>query len=202
MKSPGDEHASTVKPYGFVPGTFSLELIHHSNPERGADVIVTLPWSSAPNAYGVPGRAAYAGGGATGPVTGVASEHGSFSPWDVHNTLLAWGPDIKRGAVSDVPAGNADITPTVLALAGIPAERRAARRTRADRGAGLGARSPASPSGRGSSAPASPRSRSPRSTASGTSTRRGRTIPRPSPPVLWWRTARARSAAASRPRSP
>ena len=69
----------------------------------------------------MPGRAAYAGGGTTGPVTGVASEHGSFSPWDVHNTLLAWGPDIKRGAVSDVPAGNADIAPTVLALAGIPA---------------------------------------------------------------------------------
>jgi hypothetical protein len=121
VKSPGDENAATVKPYGFVPGTFSLELIHHSNPERGADVIVTFPWSSAPNAYGVPGRAAYAGGGATGPVTGPGSEHGSFSPWDVHNTLLAWGPDIKRGAVSDVPAGNADIAPTVLALAGIPA---------------------------------------------------------------------------------
>jgi predicted AlkP superfamily pyrophosphatase or phosphodiesterase len=120
VKSPGDDNAATVKPYGFVAGTFSLELIHHSNPERGADVIVTFPWSSQPNAYGVPGRATYAGGGATGPVSGPGSEHGSFSPWDVHNTLLASGPDIKRG-VSDVPAGNADITPTVLALAGVPA---------------------------------------------------------------------------------
>ena len=69
VKSPGDEHAATVEPYGFVPGTFSLELIHQSNPERGADVIVSFPWSSQPNAYGVPGRAAYPGGGTTGPVT-------------------------------------------------------------------------------------------------------------------------------------
>ena len=50
VKSPGDEHAATVEPYGFVPGTFSLELIHQSNPERGADVIVSFPWSSQPNA--------------------------------------------------------------------------------------------------------------------------------------------------------
>ena len=90
-----------------------------SNPERGADIIVTFPWSSLPNSYGVPGRAAFAGGGTTGPSTGPASEHGSFSPWDIHNTLLAWGPDFKTNAVSDAPAGNVDIAPTVLALQGV-----------------------------------------------------------------------------------
>ncbi|MDA0178700.1 alkaline phosphatase family protein [Solirubrobacter phytolaccae] len=117
--SPGDHDIRTVKPYGWVAGTFSLELIHQSNPVRGADIIVTFPWSSKPNNYGVPGRAAFAGGGTTGPVTGVASEHGSFSPWETHNTLLAWGPDVKAGHVVGVPVGNVDIAPTVLALAGI-----------------------------------------------------------------------------------
>ena len=42
-----------------------------------------------------------------------------MSPWDIHNTLMAWGPDFRRG-VSDVPAGNPDIAPTVLRLAGVP----------------------------------------------------------------------------------
>lgn len=117
--SPGDHDIRTVKPLGWVEGTFSLELIHQSNSVRGADIIVTFPWSSQPNSYGVPGRAAFAGGGTTGPVTGVASEHGSFSPWETHNTLLAWGPDIKPGHVVGVPVGNVDIAPTVLALAGV-----------------------------------------------------------------------------------
>ena len=117
--SPGDTDARTVNPYGFVSGTFSLELIHQSNPVRGADIIVTFPWSSLPNSFGVPGRAAFAGGGTTGPTTGPASDHGSFSPWETHNTLLAWGDDIRKGVVSEVPAGNVDIVPTVMKLAGV-----------------------------------------------------------------------------------
>jgi arylsulfatase A-like enzyme len=117
--SPGDTDSHTVKPFGFVSGTFSLELIHQSNPVRGADIIVTFPWSSLPNPYGVPGRAAFAGGGTTGPTNPPASEHGSFSPWDTHNTLMAWGDDVRDGAVSDVPAGNVDIAPTVMKLAGM-----------------------------------------------------------------------------------
>ena len=117
--SPGDQDISTVDPYGWVPGTFSLELIHQSNPERGADIIVTFPWSSQTNRYGVPGRAAFAGGGTTGPVIGDASEHGSFSPWETHNTLLAWGPDFKTNTVVNVPVGNVDIGATALSLQGV-----------------------------------------------------------------------------------
>ena len=117
--SPGDTDSRTVKPFGFVSGTFSLELIHQSNPVRGSDIIVTFPWSSLPNPYGVPGRAAFAGGGTTGPTNPPASEHGSFSPWDTHNTLMAWGDDIRHGVVSDVPVGNVDIAPTVMKLAGV-----------------------------------------------------------------------------------
>ncbi len=119
VPSPGDFDIATVKPYGWVSGTFSLELIHQSNAERGADIIVTFPWSSQPNRYGVLGKAAFAGGGATGPVNSDASDHGSFSPWETHNTLLAWGPDIKSGAVVGVPVGNVDIAATVLALEGV-----------------------------------------------------------------------------------
>ncbi len=32
------EHDGRVSPQGWVDGTFFLELIHHANPERGADI--------------------------------------------------------------------------------------------------------------------------------------------------------------------
>ncbi len=108
-----------VRPRGWVAGTFSLELIHQANPERGADIIVTYPWTSRTNQFGVPGTSGNAGGGATGPRTGPESGHGSFSPWDIRNTLLARGPDFKHGVTVRTPAGNVDIAPTILALTGV-----------------------------------------------------------------------------------
>ena len=105
-----------------MPGTFSLELIHQANAERGADIIVTYPWSDQPNAFGVPGVSGNAGGGITGPLTGAGSGHGSFSPWDIRNTFIAWGADVKDGVtMARAPAGNVDLTPTLLALEGLDA---------------------------------------------------------------------------------
>jgi predicted AlkP superfamily pyrophosphatase or phosphodiesterase len=105
---------------GWVDGTFSLELIHHANAERGADIVVTYPWADDRNPFGVPGTSGNAGGGATGPLTGPGSGHGSFSPWDIRNTFMAWGTDIKDGvALRSAPAGNVDIAPTLLALEGL-----------------------------------------------------------------------------------
>lgn len=105
---------------GWVEGTFSLELIHEANPERGADILVTFPWSSDPNEFGVPGTAYFASGDdPTGSQDGPASNHGSFSPWDVRNTFIASGLNFKNGATVHLPAGNVDIAPTLLALEGI-----------------------------------------------------------------------------------
>ena len=119
---PGEAQPSKRVARGWVDGTFSLELIGHANPERGADIVVTFPWSAKPNAYGVPGTAATSAGGTapTGPRTGNASTHGSFSPYDVRNTFLGWGVDFKDGVVSQVPAGNIDVATTLLALEGLP----------------------------------------------------------------------------------
>ena len=47
--------------------------------------------------------------------SGVAG-HGSSSPYDIHNTLIAAGPDFREHAVSDVPTANVDIAPTLLHL--------------------------------------------------------------------------------------
>lgn len=101
---------------GAVEGTFSLELIHAASDDRGPDVMLTFPWTSAPNAFGVRGTdlANVAAGG-----TPYASDHGSMSPWNVRNTLLAWGPHFKSRARVGTPAGNVDVTPTILALLGL-----------------------------------------------------------------------------------
>lgn len=104
---------------GWVDGTFSLELVHEANPQRGADILLTFPWTSETNTFGVPGTATTSTGGESGPRTGPGSGHGSFSPWDVRNTLIAWGTDFKDGVNSPVPAGNVDIAPTILALEGV-----------------------------------------------------------------------------------
>jgi arylsulfatase A-like enzyme len=98
---------------GAAAGTFSLELIHAASSERGADLVATFPWTSAPNAHGVAGTdlACVSGGAKL-----YASDHGSMSPWNVRNTLFAWGPRFKRRTTVRVAAGNVDVTPTVLAL--------------------------------------------------------------------------------------
>lgn len=108
------------QPEGWVPGTFSLELIHEFNQERGADIILTFPWTSNKNAFGVKGTDfTETSSGTTGPLTGNASGHGSMSPWNVRNTFIAWGVDFKQGVTIETPASNVDITPTILALKGI-----------------------------------------------------------------------------------
>jgi arylsulfatase A-like enzyme len=111
-RGPGD-------PQGAVEGTFSLELIHAAGGERSPDIFLTFPWTSESSAHGVRGTdlANVAAGG-----TPYASDHGSMSPWNVRNTLLARGPGFKRGVRVGTPAGNADVTPTILALLGLSAE--------------------------------------------------------------------------------
>src|SRR5262245_33268681 len=108
--SPG---LASGQPHGSVAGTFSLELVHAVNGERGPDLLVTFPWTSRPNAFGIPGTdLADVSGGAHL----YASDHGSMSPWNVRNTLLAWGVDFKRGVTVRAPASNVDVAPTILAL--------------------------------------------------------------------------------------
>src|SRR5215831_7540394 len=104
---------------GIEPGTFSTRLIHLDHPERGPDIVLTFPWSSARNAFGVPGTDYTDSRGATGPLKGNAGNHGSMSPWTVHNTFLAWGVDFKRGVTVHTPVSNVDVTPTLIALMGL-----------------------------------------------------------------------------------
>ena len=115
----GKNQSSDGRAVGSLEGTFSLELIHMFNRERGPDIVLTFPWNSSKNAFGVPGADYSNTTRATGPIKGPVSNHGSMSPWDVHNTFIAWGVDFKRSVSVRIPASNVDITPTLLALKGV-----------------------------------------------------------------------------------
>jgi arylsulfatase A-like enzyme len=119
-RAPFGGKGASPNPHGWLPGTFSLELIYQANEERGADIVLTFDWSSQENAFGIEGTDTTLAS-ATGPLTTNASGHGSMSPWTVRNTWLAWGADFKDRVVDRVPASNVDITPTLLALHGLPA---------------------------------------------------------------------------------
>ena len=106
---------------GAVAGTFALEFAHLGGSERSPDIVFTFPWSSARNRHGVQGTDyVMLASGTTGPRDTTAAGHGSMSPWTVKNTMLAWGPDFKRGARMRTPSANADVTPTILHLLGHP----------------------------------------------------------------------------------
>lgn len=95
---------------GFVPGTLAMDLAHWAHP-RAADILVSANWTDAANPYGYPGTSTQKDGEPAG--------HGTSSPYDIHNTLIAAGPDIKSGVISDVPSGNVDFAPTLCFLNGL-----------------------------------------------------------------------------------
>jgi arylsulfatase A-like enzyme len=78
-------------------------------------VIVAWHWDDAKNAFGVAGRQLIPGR------PGAAHNgHGSLNPYTTHTVLIAVGKDFKQGQTIDVPAGNVDLTPTLLAIEGLP----------------------------------------------------------------------------------
>ncbi len=93
---------------GSAPGTLSFDLARWGHP-RAAQVLYSPDWTSAAGRYGFRGTAAQ---------PGVAG-HGSSSPFDVHNTLVAVGPDLKAGVEIAVPSGNVDFAPTFLHTLGV-----------------------------------------------------------------------------------
>jgi arylsulfatase A-like enzyme len=105
---------------GWIPGTFSLELVHQCTPSRGADIILTFQWSSEKNAFGFPGIQRIATADTRRGVPG-RSGHGGLNPWMVHTPMLFWGPDFRKQAVVNAPTANYDIAPTLLKLEGVAA---------------------------------------------------------------------------------
>lgn len=95
-------------PSGVNPGVMSFSAIQYDHP-RAPHILVSPNWSDEPNAAGYKGS-----------TTSMGNGHGSSSPWDIHNTLIAGGPGFKDALRVALPSGNVDIAPTVLMLLGLP----------------------------------------------------------------------------------
>ena len=91
---------------GIVPGTLSST---RRGPLR-ARTLAMRPVNADRN------EAGYAGNTTDSGVAG----HGTSSPYDVHNTLIAAGPDFREHSTSAVPTANVDLAPTILRLLGLP----------------------------------------------------------------------------------
>jgi arylsulfatase A-like enzyme len=101
-----------------MEGTFTLDQVR-INTSDAPDIALSFRWTTDKNTVGIPGLVASDGG--NGPGRGV---HTSLSPFDVHNTLIATGPDFRKGLVDQLPSGNIDLAPTVLHILGVaPPER-------------------------------------------------------------------------------
>ena len=95
------------------PGVFPLSKILNAN-ERSPDILMSFSWTAEVANTGVLGLAPSTGAGPLG-----RGNHGSISPFEIHNVLLASGPHFKAGIESNVPSGNVDIFPTMLNILGI-----------------------------------------------------------------------------------
>jgi predicted AlkP superfamily pyrophosphatase or phosphodiesterase len=93
---------------GHVPGTLSFDAVRWTH-DRSAQILYSPDWTGEVNGYRLPGTSASSG----------TAGHGSSSPWDVHNTLMAVGPDLKRGVTIDLPSATVAFAPTLLHLLGL-----------------------------------------------------------------------------------
>jgi arylsulfatase A-like enzyme len=91
-------------------GTFPLSMVGLEGP-RAPDAVFSFAWS-ADLVHGIVGTA-------TGPESKLVMDHGSISPYDLHNTLVIQGPAVRRGWRSSVPVGNVDICPTLVETLGL-----------------------------------------------------------------------------------
>jgi arylsulfatase A-like enzyme len=100
---------AAVQLEGSVPGTLSFDVVHW-NHRRSGEILVSANWSSDKNDAGVAGQTAD---------SGVAG-HGSSSPYDIHNVLLAAGPAFHDRTVSAIPTSTVDLAPTLLRIMNVP----------------------------------------------------------------------------------
>jgi predicted AlkP superfamily pyrophosphatase or phosphodiesterase len=94
-------------------GAFTLDKATIDN-QYAADVVMSFRWTENKNQFGIPGMIDADWQRAAGKGT-----HATLSKFDMHNMLIAAGPDFASGLTSDLPSGNVDLAPTILAILGI-----------------------------------------------------------------------------------
>jgi arylsulfatase A-like enzyme len=96
-----------------IEGTFSLADAKIDT-VAAPDVVMSFRWNDRPNKFGVPGLIDADWNRKAG-----AGTHATLSKFDMHNTLIAAGPDFHRDMIDQLPSGNVDLAPTILHILGV-----------------------------------------------------------------------------------
>jgi len=96
-----------------IQGTFGLDQARIQS-DHAPDVTMAFRWNDSKNQFGTPGMIDADWQRKAGEGT-----HATLSRFDMHNTLVAAGPDFRRGQTDDLPTGNVDLAPTILHILGI-----------------------------------------------------------------------------------
>lgn len=98
-----------------MDGTFTFDKAKVES-ERAPDVEMAFRWNENKNQFGIPGM--MDGDWQRGAGKGT---HATLGKFDMHNMLVAAGPDFRHGAMDDLATGNVDLAPTIYMLLGIKA---------------------------------------------------------------------------------
>lgn len=107
------DYASTIFAREPFDGAFLLAEVALDSPDA-PDVVFSMRWSAERSQIGVPGLLYSDGRRPRGQ-----GNHASLSRFEMHNTLVAAGPDLREGVRSETASGNIDVAPTILYLLGI-----------------------------------------------------------------------------------
>ncbi len=105
--------AGVIFTNGGLPGTFGLNAVHIDSP-NAPDVVVALRWNDDKSVTGFPGTMM-----SEGRKPGQGS-HASLSRYELHNTLVANGPDFRVGFRDELPSSNIDLAPTIAHILHLP----------------------------------------------------------------------------------
>ena len=97
-----------------VEGAFTFAQARIESP-TSPDIWVSMRWTADKSNTGAPGMV-ISDASDYGPRQGM---HVSLSRYDMHNTLIAAGPDFRHGMVNHLATGNVDIAPTALWILGV-----------------------------------------------------------------------------------
>jgi arylsulfatase A-like enzyme len=97
-----------------TPGTFPLAEARIDSADA-PDIVLSMRWSDQRWRPSLPKGTLFC----DEKYVPGQGHHASLSRYDMHNTLIAIGPDFRAGFRSELPSGNTDVTPTILHVLGM-----------------------------------------------------------------------------------
>jgi arylsulfatase A-like enzyme len=97
-----------------LEGTFPLNAARIDT-SNAPDIVMSFDWSGPKGQFGVEGMIDADWNRKAGEGT-----HATLSPFDIHNTFIAAGPDFQVGFEDKLPTSNVDIAPQAMAILDLP----------------------------------------------------------------------------------